>query len=392
MALRALGGQRLRSLLSMLAIGIGVAAVILLTSIGEGARRYVVQEFTQFGTNLLAVTPGKSETIGIPGVTGGSTRKLTIDDALALERLAVVEDAMPVALGQARVEAGERGRSVYVYGATGALPDVWKFGVRQGSFLPRGDPRRGTLVAVLGPKLKRELFGEESALGEFVRIAGTRLRVVGVMEPKGQMLGFDLDDAAYVPVRTAMRMFNLEELYEIEVMFAAGTPAARVEEEVRALLMQRHGGNDDFTIVTQTEMLAVFGKVMDVVTLAVGAIAGISLFVGAIGILTVMWITVGERTSEIGLARAIGATRRQIHRLFLVEASCLAGIGGALGLAIGNGLAGLLRLLVPGLPVHVPFAYVAAGLACSVVTGLVSGLLPARRAAHLDPIEALRAE
>jgi putative ABC transport system permease protein len=392
LATGALRAHRLRSFLSMLGIAIGVAAVILLTSIGEGTRVYMVSQFTQFGTNILAVNPGKAKTIGIPGVLGGTTRKLTIDDAEARARISGVETVVPVTMGLARVQAGERGRSVTVLGATPDLPVLWRFGTRQGSFWPKGDPRRGAPLAVLGPRLGRELFGEASPLGEFVRIAGGRFRVIGVMQPKGQMMGFDIDDVAYVPVASALQLFDQDELMEIDLIYANVRETARVEAEVRRILTARHGGTEDFSITTQEAMLEVFGNVMDVVTMAVGAIAGISLLVGATGILTMMWIAVGERTAEIGLVRALGASREQVQALFLAEAATLAGLGGVAGVAIGLGLGLLLRLAVPGLPVETPLRFVIAGLASSVLTGLVSGVLPARRAARLDPIEALRAE
>jgi putative ABC transport system permease protein len=387
-----LRGHRLRSFLSTLGIAIGIAAVILLTSIGEGTRRYLLAEFTQFGTNILAINPGKVETAGIPGVFGGTTHKLTLDDAAAVERLPDVQALVPVAVGQARVEAEGKGRSVFIYGVTSDLPRVWKFEVGQGSFLPPGDPRQGALVAVLGPRVKREIFGDENALGKFVRIAGYRLRVIGVMAPKGRMLGFDIDDAAYVPVTTGMRMFNLDELQEIDVLFAHEGITESVAASVRRLLTDRHGGKEDFTITTQTEMLKVFNNVMSVITTAVGAIAAVSLVVGAIGVFTMMWISVGERVGEIGLLRALGGTEREVRFLFLLEAVILTMIGGVCGLAVGLGIAALLRIGVPGLPVYTPPSYALAAVAVSALAGLVAGVLPARRAAALDPVEALRAE
>jgi putative ABC transport system permease protein len=387
----ALTGHKLRSALSMLGIAIGICAVILLTSIGEGTRLYVLEQFTQFGTNIIGINPGKQETIGIPGMLGGSTKKLTIDDAEAIGRLPGVESVAMFTLGSASVAAGGRSRSVYIYGTNEALPDIMKFTVRQGTFLPAGDPRRGAAVTVLGPKLKRELFGEDNALGEFVKIGGQRFRVVGVMEPKGQILGMDIDDVAYVPVARGMKLFNQDELFEIDVIFSHAGLESRVEEDIKALLTDRHG-REDFTVTTQSQMLEVFGNVMDVITMAVGAIAGISLLVGSIGILTIMWIAVGERTGEIGLLKALGATGLQIQGIFLAEAIVLALIGGAVGVATGMGLATLARVAVPGLPVHTPMEFVGAALAVSLVTGLAAGVLPARRAASLDPVDALRAE
>lgn len=391
LALGALRGHRLRTALSMLGIAIGVCAVILLTSIGEGTRLYVLEQFTQFGTNIIAINPGKQETIGIPGVLGGSTKKLTIEDAEAIARLPGVDRVAMFALGSAQVEARGRGRSVYVYGTTAALPDVLKFGVRQGSFLPEGDPRRGAAVAVLGPTLKRELFGSDNALGEIVRIGSQRFRVIGVMEPKGQILGMDIDDVAYVPVARGLKLFNLDELFEIDAIFSNAGMESSIEQAVRELLIDRHG-REDFTVTTQAQMLEVFDNVMNVVTLGVGAIGGVSLLVGTIGILTIMWIAVGERTAEIGLLKALGATRGQVQLLFLAESAALSLVGGAAGVAVGMGLARLATVAVPGLPVHTPAVFVVAALAASLLTGIASGVLPARRAAGLDPVEALRAE
>ena len=388
----AMSGHPLRSVLSILGIAIGVAAVIMLTSLGEGARRYMVSEFSQFGTDVLAVNPGKSKTHGVPGAFGGTTQKLSIDDAEALSRIPFLDVVSPTAIGQARVEGGGRGRSVFVYGVTDAFPAVMKLGVGQGNFLPAGDPRRGASVAVLGPRLKRELFGEANALGQFVRIAEARLRVIGVMEPKGQILGMDIDDAAYIPVATAMRLFNLDELQEINVTFAHEGLTDQAIEAVRSALIERHRGNEDFTIVSQSEMLNVFGRVMGVITLGVAVIAAISLFVGSIGIFTMMWISVGERVAEIGLMRALGATGIQVQALFLIEAIMLTTLGGVAGLGLGFLAMLVLRLFVPQFPASAPIEYVVAALVVSVLAGLLSGVGPAKRASELAPVDALRTE
>ena len=262
----------LRSALTMLGIVIGIASVILLTSLGEGTRRAIAADFSQFGTNVMAIHRGKTTTTGIPGAVGGTTRKLTIEDSETLRRVPGVEQVVPVAFGSARVETGERGRSVVVYGVTADVPAVWRFEVRQGRFLPAGDPRRSAPLAVLGPRLKRELFGESNALGERVRIGGRRFLVIGVMASKGQLLGFDMDDTAYIPVASAQSLFNTEELLEIDLSFSREMAPARVKAGVREALMRRHGGEEDFTVTTQTEMLDVLNRVMSVVTLAVGGI------------------------------------------------------------------------------------------------------------------------
>jgi putative ABC transport system permease protein len=391
LALSSVRAHKLRSFLSTLGIAIGVGSVVLLTSIGEGTRQFMVDQFTQFGTNLIAIHPGKTETIGIPGILGGTTNPLTLEDAMALERLPMVEALVPVAMGSARVEAGELGRSVFVYGVTADVPKVWKFEIRQGSFWSVNDPTQGGQTAVLGPTLKRELFGEENALGGFVRIAGTRFRVVGILESKGQMVGFDIDDAVYIPVATAMRIFNLEEVAEIDLAILPSFTSEAAEEAIRALMLERHG-EDDITVTSQEAMLATMENVMGIVTAGIGAIAAISILVGAVGILTMMWIAVGERTSEIGLMRSIGATRRQVRLIFLAEAGALSTLGGILGLTGALAICQLLRDLVPGLPVRTPITFVVLAILASLGTGVASGVLPAQRAARLDPIESLRAE
>lgn len=390
--LRSVTGHRQRSLLTMLGITIGVGAVILLTSLGEGTRLYMLAQFTQFGTNLISVNPGKAQTSGVPGALGGTIRPLTLEDSAALSRVRGVAEVVPMAMGAAAVERAGRERSVFVYGVTSAGPQVWKTSTRQGRFLPPGDPRGGAPLAVLGPTVKRELFGEASALGEHVRIAGRRFLVIGVMESKGQFLGFDIDDAVYVPVALALALFNRDELMEIDVMVGNASVTDSVAARLTETLRARHDGVEDFTVTTQTGMLETLDRILRIVSLAVAGIGAISLLVGAIGILTMMWISVNERTEEIGLAKALGATSRQILLLFLAEAALLSTGGGLLGLGAGFAVAGALRLALPGLPVRTPPEYVVAALLVSFAVGLVSGILPARRAARLDPVVALAAE
>lgn len=383
--------HRLRTFLTILGIAIGTASVILLTSIGEGLRYFMLDQFTQFGTNLIGIHPGRVKTFGMPAIAN-TTRKLTIEDAAELVRVPGVEKIVPLAFGSARVESAGRGRSVFIYGVTSEVPEVWRFEVGQGSFLPPGDPRRGAPLAVLGPKLKRELFGEQNPLGRYVHIGSRRFQVIGIMAPKGQMLGLDLDDAAYIPTALALKLFNKEGLQEIDLLFSKGQSAESVSRRVTRVLQERHDGEVDFTIVTQTEMLESLDRILGMITLAVGAIAAISLIVGAVGILTMMWISVNERVSEIGLEKAIGAEPRQILVLFLSEAAGLSVMGGVLGVTAGLTLAQLLGILVPALPVRVPTFFVVLALAVSIVVGLASGILPARRASRLDPLEALRTE
>jgi putative ABC transport system permease protein len=391
-ALAALAAHRLRSILSALGVAIGVTAVMLLTALGEGTRRYIVGQFTQFGTNLIAVTQGKVKTFGIPGAFGGTTEPITIQDALALREISGLECVVPTAMGQARVESGGLGRTIPVYGVTADARSAWRIEVAQGQFLPRLEATRRVSVVVLGRKVAAELFGGASPLGRRVRIAGETFLVIGVLAPKGQILGFDFDDIAFVPVANAMTMFNLRALLEIDLLASSADEVPAVVEQVRALLTERHRSDEDFTVVTQTEMLDTFSRILAIITATVTAIGGISLLVGAIGILTIMWIAVHERIAEIGLLRALGVGASTIAALFLAESAALAVLGGLTGVALGGAVELILRAVVPGLPLATPTSAVVAAVLTSLVVGIASGVVPARRAAALDPIDALRAE
>ena len=383
--------QRLRSFLTALGIAVGIASVVLLTSLGEGIHRFVLAEFTQFGTNLVAINPGKTSTFGVSGAVVSNVRPLSLADAEALAHLPGVLKAMPMTQGNAAVKAGRRQRRTMIFGVGPAVPEVWQIHVAAGRFLPDEAPGSARAYAVLGSKVRQELFGDRNFLGRRLRIGGELYRVVGGMESKGQMLGFDLDDAVYIPIGKAMAMFNRDSLMEIDLLYSQGAKASRVAEAARQLLIRRHG-SEDVTITTQEEMLKTLGSVLNVLTAGIGALGGISLLVGGVGILTIMTIAVNERTAEIGLLRALGATRRQVLRLFLGEAVTLAAIGGLAGLVIGAGGAWLLGALVPALPTHTSWFYVVVAEVLAAVVGLGAGVLPARRAAGLHPVEALRAE
>ena len=391
LSLGAVFSHRLRSFLTALGIAVGVAAVVLLTSLGEGVHRFVLSEFTQFGTNLIGINPGKTTTVGVSGAIISNVRPMTLDDAEAMKRIPEVTASVPVVQGNAPVEFEKRSRRTYIFGVGPEAPAVWRFNVAKGQFLPPDDPRSPRALVVLGSKVQNELFGTRNPLGQRVRIGGERYRVVGVMESKGQMLGFDLDDAVYIPAARALSLFNRESLMEIDLLYAVGAGADQVAERARKLLIARHG-SEDFTITTQEQMLEVLGSILNILTLAVGAVGGISLLVGGVGILTIMIIAVNERTAEVGLLRALGAGRRQILALFIGEAVVLASIGGLAGLVIGTGGAWLLGIAVPALPTHTPWSYVVLAELLAAVIGLAAGVLPAVRAANLDPIEALRAE
>jgi len=386
-----IAAHRMRSSLTALGIGIGVTAVVLLTSIGEGVNRYVVEQFTQFGTTTLQIQAGKASTLGVSFGFINSVRPLSLGDAEALMRAPYVLNSVPVVAGSASVEARGRERSVSVFAVGPDYDEAFRFNVAIGEFLPHDDLERARSVAVIGSRVHEELYDGENPLGDRIRIGGSRFRVIGVMESKGITLGFDLDDAVYIPAASGLELFDREGLLEIDVLYAENAPVDEVVSGITRILVARHG-SEDFTITTQQQMLDVLDSVVGVLTLGVAALGGISLLVGGVGIFTIMTIAVRERTAEIGLLRAIGATRRRIWRFFLSEAIVLSGLGGLLGLAAGFAIVLIIQVAVPGLPLRISVLYAAAAEAIAIVIGLLAGFLPARHAAELEPLDALRTE
>lgn len=387
---RSVLAARLRSALTALGIAIGIAAVTLLTAIGEGVRNYVTDTFSQFGSNILNISPGHSETGGM-GRLLATVRPLTLEDAEAIARLPQIRAIVPNVSGQAEVRAGSRRRNTMILAGSPDALEVWKLKVASGSFLPHDELRSARAFAVLGAKLRQELFGSTSPLGQWVRIGSNRFLVVGTLEPQGTLLGFDMDDAAYIPVSRGLQLFNREGLMEIDLLFNPGLSADAVEAKVRALMLQRHG-EEDFTLISQAEMLGTLDRILNVLTLSIAALGAISLLVGGVGILTIMTTAVHERVQEVGLLRAIGATERQVLLLFLGEAVLLALLGGAAGIGLMALVVGALKLLLPGLPLAPQPLYLGGALLVSGLIGLVAGVAPARNAARLDPMASLRAE
>ncbi len=388
---RSLASNRLRTGLSALGIGIGIAAVILLTSIGTGLQLYVLNQFTQFGSNILMINPGKTSTLGMASGVFGTTRPLTLEDSLYLRQLANVEAAVPVIQGNARVESAERQRRTEILGVGPGALKLWKLELLSGKFLPQEDPQAPRATVVLGYTIYRELFPATGAVGRNLRIGDYRFRIVGVLKPKGTILGFDMDTLVYIPAARAQEIFNRQGLMEIDVGYSVGADLDRVVNQVKNLLARRHG-REDFTITTQGEMLSVLDKILKVLTIAVGALGGISLLVGAVGIVTLMTIAVAERVAEIGLLKALGASSNQVLMLFLGEALVLSLLGGAGGFAVAAALIGTVEFLLPALPVKISFFYTTLALVVCAVIGLLAGVVPARFAAGLDPVQALRDE
>jgi putative ABC transport system permease protein len=388
-ALGALRGHRLRTALSLLGVAIGVAAVVTLTALGEGARRYVLAQFASVGTNMIVVLPGKTETTGaMPGI-GGVRNDITLDDAEAVRRgVREVDKVAPMVVGTETVAYGERQRQVALAGATHEMLEVRRLGIAHGRFLPPLAWERGAPIAVVGTKLAQELFPGTDPVGQVVRVGDWRMRVIGVLEPRGQQLGLDMDDVVIVPVATAMKMLNRSGLFRLLIQVKSHADIERAKQAVVGLLSERHG-EEDVTVITQDAVISAFGSILGALTMALGGIAAVSLAVAGVGIMNVMLVSVSERTREVGLLKALGAGRRQILASFLAEAILISSAGGLLGLVLGWTAVLVIVAVYPALPASPPLWAVAAAFSLSVGVGAVFGVLPARRATRLDPVTAL---
>ena len=381
--------SRLRSVLTALGIAIGITAVVLLTALGGGIQQYILHQFTQFGANIIGVRPGKSSTLGLSGAVISNVRPLSLDDARSLRRIQGVATSVPVVQGNSPIEFDKRTRWTLVLGINHEAPQTWQLRVASGQFLPDDSDTQARNLVVLGAKVRAELFPDINPLGQNIHIGQERFRVIGVMETKGQILGFDMDDTVYIPVSRAMALFNRGSLMEVDMLYQAGANEAAITRQVKQVLLQRHGA-DDITITSQTDILKTLGSILTILKAVVAAIGSISLLVGGVGILTIMSIAVNERTGEIGLLRALGASSGQVTRLFLLEAMVLASLGGITGTVVGISIAWVLHLAIPAMPVQIDWVYVILAQIVAIVTGLLAGFVPAQRASTLPPVDALR--
>ncbi len=389
-AWRAISAYPLRSGLTLLAMAVATCSVMLLNGLGDSARRYVVDQFTELGTQLLIVLPGRNETRGgPPPLLGETPRDLTLDDALALLRSPMIDQIAPIIVGEAPVQYQNRIRDANIIGTTSEFLALRHLEMAQGRFLPKGDPHRGQSVVVLGLTLKRELFASDPALGKWLRIGNRRFRVIGMLKTSGQAFGEKLDEIAIIPVASAQSLFDTPGLFRIIAQAKSRAGLSKAKLDIETILQIRHEGEKDVTLLTSDAVLSAFDKILRSLALAVAGIAAISLVVAGILIMNVMLIAVTQRQPEIGLLMALGAPVTEVLKIFLTEALLLSLSGAALGVLPAFLIMAGLDHLWSQITLQIAPWSVPAALAVSISTGLAFGLLPAHKAARLDPVATL---
>jgi len=393
-AVYSLLANKLRSFLAVLGIIIGVGAVIAMLAIGAGAKAQVLGSISAMGTNLLVVRPAQH---GSGGVMTNTRQNLTVEDAQAiLAEVPGVTRVAPVVQGRAQLKYFENNAGTSVMGASVTYLPIRNFEIEKGRLFTDGDEDHMAHVIILGPVTVSNLMGEDDPIGTTVKVNGVNFQVVGVTKAKGDQGWFNPDDAAIVPYTTAMKqLFGLEYLREIDIQCTSQDNLDAVQDSVTELIRRRHrtqpDAPDDIEIRNQADILNTASTVTRTFTVLLGAIAGISLFVGGIGIMNIMLVTVTERTREIGIRKAIGAKDRDILRQFLFEAILMSGLGGIIGVAAGIGAAQIIAKMTTFTTVlQIQSITMAMLFAASV--GVFFGYYPAWRAAKLNPIDALRYE
>jgi putative ABC transport system permease protein len=385
-ALDALRANRLRSILTMLGVVIGVAAVVALVAIGTGTKQQIEQQVEGLGSNLLVVVPGRLEAGSAPSVS-----TLSLDDVEAVGRVVGDPDrvAVTVASGET-VRAGSRTVFASVQGVLETTPTVFVRHLDRGAYLTRSDVSTARRVAVLGAGVAARLFGDRDPVGRQITIGGVRFRVIGTFEKLGQSLGIDRDGEVHIPVTAAQRLLGTDRIDALAIRAPDRERIDTLGRDIVATLSERHP-DSDFSAVTQEQILGVLGDILGVLTGVLAAIAGISLLVGGVGVSNIMLVSVRERTREIGLRKAVGARPRDIGLQFLLEAVLLTTTGGVIGMALGITAALLVDRLSP-VPAAVTWWSLALAFGVSALVGIVFGVVPAQRAGRLDPVVALRTE
>jgi putative ABC transport system permease protein len=388
-ALRALLRQRFRSAMILLAMALGVASVVVLTGLGEGARLFVAGEFAGMGTDTLAILPGRQDTTGgMPPVAGAAPRDLTVADGEALRRIPQVVDVAPILIGASSVSFGALQRDGIIVGTTPAYFRVREMRLVRGTWFPDLPPEALPPLAVIGPAVHAEVFRGRSAVGEWLRVGDRRFRVVGVLGEQNKF-GMNLGDAVFIPVNHAQALYDTQSMFRILAQVRPGASKARVADEIRTLITARHDGEEDITVISPDAMLKSLDAILGTMTLAVGGIGGISLLVAGILIMNVTLISVTQRTEEIGLLKALGAPGSTVRRIFLIEAGLMSATGALIGVAVGLAMLAAGRALWPSIPFTAPAGTLLFAVLVALAAGIVFALVPSARAAQLDPVLAL---
>jgi putative ABC transport system permease protein len=389
-ALTSIKSQLLRTVLIILAMSIGVTSVTVLIALSESARSYIVNEFEALGTHLVIVLPGRTETTGGPPPLFGETpRDLTLEDAESLAHSPYIAAVAPLTIGSAPVTFAGLERETNVFGSTHALLRVRHLTMAQGSFLPLTEDDNVLSICVLGQTIRKELFANTSALGQWLRINDRRYRVIGVLASEGESVGVDFDEMVIIPVASAQALFDTQSLFRILIETKSREAMIKAVDEVKKIIKLRHEGEEDITIITQDSVVSAFNKILTALTIAVASIGGISLIVAGVLVMNVMLVSVTQRTAEIGLLKALGASQAQVQWLFLAEAILLSLVGALVGLFLGQLVISVIQAVYPKFPVELPDWGLLSAIGVSILTGLLFGVLPARKAAKLDPIAAL---
>lgn len=389
-ALTSIKSQLLRTVLIILAMSIGVTSVTVLIALSESARSYIINEFEALGTHLVIVLPGRTETTGGPPPLFGETpRDLTLEDAESLSRSPYIAAVAPLTIGLAPVTYAGLERETNVFGSTNALLRVRHLTMAQGSFLPKTEEDNALSICVIGQTIREQLFTNTAALGQWLRINDRRYRVIGILASEGESIGVDFDEMVIIPVASAQALFNTQSLFRILIETKSRDAMLKAVDEVKKIIKLRHEGEEDITIITQDSVVSAFNKILTALTIAVACIGGVSLIVAGVLVMNVMLVSVTQRTAEIGLLKALGASQAQVQWLFLAEAILLSLVGALTGLLLGKLAISVLQAVYPKFPVDVPSWGLLSAIGVSILTGLLFGVLPAHKAAKLDPVTAL---
>ncbi|NRP53703.1 ABC transporter permease [Marinobacterium sp. xm-m-383] len=385
--------QAFKALMILLSVSIGVMSVVLLTGLSEGARQFVYQEFSLLGKEVLIVLPGRKETEGgIPPVTGEGTRDLTLDDAKAIHKLPQVNEIVPIIAGITEAHSNGLNREIIVLGTNQSLLTIFGIPVKTGTNLTQRDVDTAASVTLLGSTLAQEIFPNGNALGGWVKFSDRRYRVIGIIEPSGINFGTNMNETALIPVTSSQTLFNAPGLFRMLIKLQSDQQIEESQQLIEQLIMERHQGERDITIVTQNALLNTFSDLLNKLTLVVIAIASISLLVAGILIMNITLISVSQRVPEIGLLKALGASHNTVTSIFLLDSILVATTGAIIGVSLGIASLYAIHLTWPSFPFAIPYMATLAALLVSLTVSLIFTWLPAKKAATVDPVAALRGE